>query len=146
MIRKCCKSSSLSCLAENTLGFNDRLDITLYECKNKKYERKRNLHRRITRWCHCPYYLQGTTHYGALSSLDALLSFLGEFELDIEDLETSWKKINRQIQELIEKNPEFQDVIDKLRKAKIKGSWASVKESVKKDEKVINLKDFLEPR
>ncbi|GAG28792.1 unnamed protein product, partial [marine sediment metagenome] len=39
-----------------------------------------------------------------------------------------------------------QDVIDKLRKAKIKGSWASVKESVKKDEKVINLKDFLEPR
>jgi len=81
-----------------------------------------------------------------LSSLDALLSFLGEFELDIEDLETSWKKINRQIQELIEKNPEFQDVIDKLRKAKIKGSWASIKESVKKDEKVINLKDFLEPR
>jgi len=81
-----------------------------------------------------------------LSSLGALLSFLGEFELDIEDLETSWKKINRQIQELIEKNPEFQDVIDKLRKAKIKGSWASVKESVKKDEKVINLKDFLEPR
>ncbi|GAG42971.1 unnamed protein product [marine sediment metagenome] len=75
-----------------------------------------------------------------------MLSFLGEFELDIEDLETSWKKINRQIQELIEKNPEFQDVIDKLRKAKIKGSWASVKESVKKDEKVINLKDFLEPR
>ena len=100
----------------------------------------------VSLWCHCPYYLQGITHYGALSSLGALLSFLGEFELDIEDLETSWKKINRQIQELIEKNPEFQDVIDKLRKAKIKGSWASVKESVKKDEKVINLKDFLEPR
>ena len=100
----------------------------------------------VNLWCHCPYYLQGIIHYGALSSLGALLSFLGEFELDIEDLETSWKKINRQIQELIEKNPEFQDVIDKLRKAKIKGSWASIKESVKKDEKVINLKDFLEPR
>ncbi len=100
----------------------------------------------ISLWCHCPYYLQGITHYGVMSYLGTLLSFLGEFELDIEDLDKSWEKLAIQIQELIENNPEFQDVIDKLRKAKIKGSWASMKESTKNNEKVISLKDYLEPR
>ena len=46
----------------------------------------------------------------------------------------------------IENNPEFQTVINELRKAKVKGSWANVAGSIKKDEKVINIKDFLEPR
>ena len=100
----------------------------------------------ISLWTHCPYYLQGVTHYGLLSHLGSLLSFLGEFELDISDLEASWRELNEQIQGLVENNPGLQSVIDELRKAKVRGSWERMKESAQKNDKVINLKDFLEPR
>jgi proteasome assembly chaperone (PAC2) family protein len=99
----------------------------------------------INLWCHCPYYLEGATHFGLLASLGALLSFIGNFELDMEEIEASWKDLNRQIQGIIEKNPEFQDMINNLRKAKVKGSWASMKESIKKGDKVIPLKNFMKP-
>ena len=99
----------------------------------------------ISLWCHCPYYLQGATHFGLLSQLASLLSSIGEFNLDTEELDTSWKELNRQIQGLVEKNPEFQTMINELRKAKVRGSWASLKESSKKGSKVISLKDFLKP-
>lgn len=100
----------------------------------------------ISLWCHCPYYLEGTIHFGLLSHLGSLLSFLGNFELDIEEIETSWRQLNKQIKDLMEKNPELHAMIDDIRKAKVRGSWASMKKSGKKDEKVIHLKDFLEPR
>ena len=99
----------------------------------------------ISLWCHCPYYLQGATHFGLLSQLALLLSSVGEFKLDTEELETSWKELNRQIQGLVSKNPEFQSMINELRKAKVRGSWASLKESEKKGSNVISLKDFLKP-
>ena len=44
-------------------------------------------------------------------------------------------------EEIIDKNPELQGMINDLRRAKVKGSW----DTVKKDEKIIHLKDFLEP-
>jgi proteasome assembly chaperone (PAC2) family protein len=94
-------------------------------------------------WCHCPYYLQGTTHFGILAHLGNLLAFLGNFELDTADLETSWQKLNTQIEGLIENNPELQAMISELRKAKIKGSAAELKGAIKPDEKVINIQDFL---
>jgi proteasome assembly chaperone (PAC2) family protein len=100
----------------------------------------------ISLWCHCPYYLQGTTHFGLLAHLGNLLSYLGNFELDVKEMEISWKELNRQIQLLIEKSPEIQEMISELRKAKVRGSWASMKESAKKGDKVISLKDFLESR
>jgi len=100
----------------------------------------------ISLWCHCPYYLQGTTHFGLLSYLGLLLSFLGEFELDVKELEASWKELNRQIQRLIEENPELHAMINGLRKAKVRGSWASKKASGERDGKIIQLKDFLEPK
>jgi len=99
----------------------------------------------ISLWCHCPYYLEGTTHFGILASLGSLLSSIGDFELDVEEIEASWKDLNRQIQGIIEKNPAFQDMINNLRKAKVRGSWASMKESIKKGDKVIPLEDFLRP-
>lgn len=99
----------------------------------------------ISLWCHCPYYLQGATHYGLLSHLGALLSDLGGFKIDLEDLEERWKELNEQIQELIEKKPELRDMISQLRKAKVRGSWESMKATTHKDEKVIHIKDFLEP-
>jgi hypothetical protein len=37
-------------------------------------------------------------------------------------------------------------MIAKLRRAKVRGSWESMKASSDKDEKVIDIKDFLEPK
>lgn len=100
----------------------------------------------ISLWCHCPYYLQGATHFGLLSHLGDLLSSLGGFELDREELDASWRELNKQIQGLIEQNPELQGMINELRKAKVRGSWASMKESEHKDGKVIQIADFLKPK
>lgn len=100
----------------------------------------------VSLWCHCPYYLQGTTHYGLLSQLAGLLSSIGDFRLDTSELDALWKELNRQIQGLIDKTPELQGVINELRKAKVRGSWASMKGSTKRDEKIIQLEDFLKPK
>lgn len=100
----------------------------------------------ISLWTHCPYYLQGTTHFGILSHLGGLLSFLGGFELDTADLENSWKTLNEQIQQLIKNNAELQSLVSKLRKEKVRGFSAALRPPGKTDEKVINLKDFLEPK
>lgn len=99
----------------------------------------------VSLWCHCPYYLQGTTHFGLLSTLGSLLSSLGEFELDVSELENRWKELNRQIKDLVSKNPEFQDMINNLRKAKVRGSWTHMKEDAKKNQKIIDLRDFFKP-
>lgn len=96
----------------------------------------------ISLWCHCPYYLQGTTHFGLLSHLGSLLSSWGGFDLDTDELETTWQDLSKQIQGLIDKNPELQSMVDDLRKAKVKGSW----NGTKKGEKVIHLEDFFKPR
>jgi proteasome assembly chaperone (PAC2) family protein len=96
----------------------------------------------ISLWCHCPYYLQNTKHYGLLSHLAGVLSFLGEFELDTKDLEARWKAIESQIEKIIENSGELQAMIDNIRKAKVRGSWQDLKESTK-GEKVIDLTNFL---
>jgi len=95
-------------------------------------------------WCHCPYYLQGTTHFGLLAYLGTLLSNLLSLELDLEDLETRWKELTKEINTLIDGNPELVAMIDQLRKAKVRGSWESVKASAK-NEKIIQISDFLKP-
>jgi proteasome assembly chaperone (PAC2) family protein len=97
-------------------------------------------------WCHCPYYLQGTTHFGILAHLGKLLGTLGGFALDTEDLETSWEKLHIQIEQLIDNNAELQAVVKQLRQAKARGTAGDMKGSLTSDEKVINLKDFLQPR
>jgi proteasome assembly chaperone (PAC2) family protein len=96
-------------------------------------------------WCHCPYYLQDTVHYGLLSHLGDLLSTLGEFTIDRSELEKSWEKLNDKIEELIENKPELQTVIDGLRKAKSKGLGERRRNGANKGEKVIQLEDYLEP-
>jgi hypothetical protein len=74
--------------------------------------------------------------------LGALLSRWGGFELDTEELDTTWKNLNKQIQGIIDQNPELQGMITDLRKAKVKGSW----DMARKQDKVIHLEDFLKPR
>jgi proteasome assembly chaperone (PAC2) family protein len=100
----------------------------------------------ISLWCHCPYYLEGATHFGLLAHLGDLLAFLGEFELDTKDLEDSWEQLHKQIQELIQNSPELQSAIQELRKAKVRGSWESMKAVAENDGNVISLKDFLKPQ
>lgn len=96
----------------------------------------------ISLWCHCPYYLQNTTHFGLLSHLSSILSSVGQFELDPEDLDASWKELQQQIEALIANSNEFKAIIDEIRKEKVKGSWESLKKSTK-GEKVVDLTDFL---
>jgi len=81
-----------------------------------------------------------------MSHLETLLSHFGEFELDTEELEEKWKELEEQIHKVIETNPQVQTLIKELRKAKVRGSWERMKESVKKGGKVISLQDFLEPK
>jgi proteasome assembly chaperone (PAC2) family protein len=94
----------------------------------------------LSLWCHCPYYLQGTTHFGLLSHLGSFLANWCGFELDTEELEVTWRDLNKQIQEIIDKNPDLQNVIGDLRK-----SNPSLDPSHKQD-KVVKLEDFLKPR
>ena len=81
-----------------------------------------------------------------LAQLGSLLSYLCDFELDVRELEENWKELNSHIRDLIEENPELNAMIRGLRKAKVRGSWASMKDTEKKNGKIIQLKDFLEPR
>ena len=97
-------------------------------------------------WCHCPYYLQGTTHFGILAHLGKLLGALGGFDLSTEDLEASWEKLHVQIEQLIENNAELQAVVKQIRKAKVRGTAAEMKGTFKSGEKIINIQDFLHPR
>lgn len=96
----------------------------------------------VSLWCHCPFYLQGTTHFGLLSHLGSLLSSWGGFGLDTQELDRTWKDLSKQIQGIIDKNPELQNMIDDLRKSKIKGSW----DEAKRSDKVIHLEDFFKPK
>jgi proteasome assembly chaperone (PAC2) family protein len=100
----------------------------------------------ISLWTHCPYYLQGTTHFGVLSYLGRLLAEIVNFQLDTLDLDTNWETLEEQVNKLIENNSELQSLISNLRKEKVKGSTASLRGTAKSDEKIINLQDFLDPK
>jgi proteasome assembly chaperone (PAC2) family protein len=97
-------------------------------------------------WSHCPYYLQGTTHFGILSYLGELIAGLVNFQLDTLDLQGNWKKLENQINTLVEGNSELQTLISNLRKEKVKGSAANLRGAANSDEKIINLQDFLDPK
>ena len=92
-------------------------------------------------YCHCPYYLQGTTHFGLLSYVGEFLADWAGFKLDTTELNTAWKSISKQIQTEIDRNPELQDMINDIRKAKVQG----VLEMTGKNNNVIQLKDFIKP-
>jgi proteasome assembly chaperone (PAC2) family protein len=100
----------------------------------------------ISLWSHCPYYLQGTTHFGILSHLGRLIARLGNFHLDTEKLDKNWKTLKEQINTLIESNDELQKLIASLRKEKAQGSPARLDDTAAGNQKIINLQDFLDPQ
>ena len=97
-------------------------------------------------WSHCPYYLQGTSHYGLLAGLCGVLTNVGGFSLDPGNLEKRWLRLSEQIEQMIESKPELQRMIEELRKEKRKVSLAGLRAGGKTDDKVINLQDFFEPK
>ena len=96
----------------------------------------------VAMYCHCPYYLQGTTHFGLLSYAGAFLAEWAGFRLDTNELAITWKNISKQIQEEIDKNSELQNMVNDIRKAKVQGILGMSQ----KYDNVIQLKDFLKPR
>jgi len=100
----------------------------------------------ISLWSHCPYYLQGTTHFGLLSHIGGIIAKLANFQIDTPDLEANWKKLKEQINQLIDGNSELQSLISSLRKEKVKGTTTSLKGTLISNKKIINLKDFLDPK
>lgn len=97
----------------------------------------------VSLWCHCPFYLENTVHFGLLSELGQLLAQLGGFELDTTDLEEQWNQLRIRIQHLIEDNPKVGEVIEELKETQ-GGKTLAVKKEAVKDDKVIRLRDFLE--
>lgn len=98
----------------------------------------------LSLWSHCPYYLQGTSHFGLLASLCTILGKLAAFAIDTAALEERWTALNRHIQAFIETKPELREMINKLRKEKLRGTVSGRKATGKKEEKVINIKDFFD--
>lgn len=99
----------------------------------------------LSLWCHCPYYLQDTIHFGLMATLGSLLASFFGFDLETANLEASWRQVEQQIHALVENNAELQSVIDKLKTTREKGSWEAMKHLLKKGDKVIDLKDFRKP-
>lgn len=99
----------------------------------------------LSLWCHCSYYLQGVTHFGLLSALGGLLAFIGNFKLDTRVLEDNWEKLELEIIDLVEKNPQIKSVVDGLMKQRARGS-TGLNPSGDSKEKIINLSDFLDPK
>ena len=104
--------------------------------------RKRGL-QCLSIWCHCPYYLQGTTHFGLLAHLGDFLSDWCGFSLDTGELSITWRELSKQIQAIIDKNPELQGMIQDLRKTKFRGE---VWDMGKRSDKIIKIEDFLKPK
>ena len=100
----------------------------------------------VSLWSHCPYYLQGTSHYGLLAALCNILRTFGRFAVNPGDLEERWEKLSEQIEGMIKRKPELQQMIEDLRQQKRKVSIAGLKAAAKKDDKVIDLQDFFEPK
>ena len=100
----------------------------------------------VSLWSHCPYYLQETTHFGILSHLGKLVAALGNFHLDVTELDENWTRLENQIQNLIENNPKIRDNVKQLQQGESRGSWEGLAPKPKKSSKIINLKDFQSPK
>jgi proteasome assembly chaperone (PAC2) family protein len=97
-------------------------------------------------WCHCPFYMQGFTHSGLLAYLGKQLADVGGFVLDTGDLDKGWEQQSKKIENLIINNEEIKNLTDDLLKVKKRGLINQIKDTIKLDEKVINIQDFLNPK
>ena len=94
-------------------------------------------------WCHCPFYLQGTVHFGYLAHLATLLSRIGSFEIDVSSLDRNWQKMEKQIERQVTQNPEVQALIQKLNQTTQILSPSPEPKPASGKGQVIDLQDFL---
>lgn len=93
-------------------------------------------------WTHCPYYLEGTSHPGLIAAtVETIARMLGT-KIDTQELAAEWERLRTDIQDAIEINPKLQKLITGLRRAKVRGAWASRPTQGASSDKVIRLKDF----
>lgn len=97
----------------------------------------------LSLWGHCPYYLQGVVHFGIMAHFVEVIAFLGGFHLDASELESGWETLREKLKELVDSRPELQAVVKEIQRQKVRGSVASMKASPRRNDKIINLQDFL---
>jgi len=95
-------------------------------------------------WTHCPYYLEGTSHPGLLATTVETVGRLVGYTPDTSTLHNEWEQLRQDIQMAIDGSPKLQEMIGKLRRAKVRGAWAEVAPISRDRTNVIRLKDFLE--
>ena len=96
----------------------------------------------VNLWGHCPAYVQGVTHYGLMIHLARLLAEMLPFPIQIDALQTRWKDLKIEIQQLIRENPKLEAIMEEIRKKKRAGAWQSLDQSGKTSGNVINLEAF----
>jgi proteasome assembly chaperone (PAC2) family protein len=90
-------------------------------------------------WGHSPLYLRGTNIKVVIRIINLIASFF-DFSIATHELEGSLKEFDHQIGEILEKNSELREHIEKIKKTR-KG------ELRKKDApKIINIEDFFRPK
>lgn len=97
-------------------------------------------------WCHCPFYLDQTVHFGMMSALVSILATLAGFQPNTEELEGKWLKANENIRKLIDENPNLQAVVSEIREERGEGMRKSGEEKETGSKKIIDLMDFMEPK
>ena len=95
-------------------------------------------------WTHCPYYLEGTSHPGLLATTVETVGRLMGYTPDTRTLHEEWEQLRQDIQMAIDGNPKLQEMIGKLRRAKVRGAWAEMAPNSSERANVIRLKDFRE--
>ena len=100
----------------------------------------------VSLWCHCPFYLENTVHYGLLASLAERLSGLAGLDLPTDALHEGWREVEARIEALIQEDPEVQAVVENLKETEGKGDPPRRPRPAPSGEKVINLSDFMEPK
>jgi hypothetical protein len=108
-----------------------------------------------------PWLIAGFTGWGnamnvAAGAIEHLVQQLGAQKIGSIDSDVFYRydenrpvvriEAGGHIQGLIEKNEELQKLVGKLRKEKMRGNWSAVKPPADLSGKLINLKDFLEPK
>jgi len=87
-------------------------------------------------WGHSPLYLRGT-NFRVSNRMISTISSLFSFSIETLELERSLKEFEHQMEEVLDKNAELQDYIQKIKKLR------SGKLQKKDIPKVINIQDFL---
>jgi proteasome assembly chaperone (PAC2) family protein len=90
-------------------------------------------------WGHSPIYLRGT-NFRVLIRMVTLISSFFSFSIETLELERSLKEFEHQMEEILEKNSELQEYVNKIKKLR------AGKLQKKDIPKVINIQDFIRNR